>query len=709
MLKKLVAFFHFLRNKHAFIYKFFLFSFAVFIITYSLPKEARFRYELANINGKPWQYENLIAPFDFSIKKNTQQLADEQADVKKLVKPFFLYNSKIKQRILDQFRDSIDEHWIDSELYKSNDAKSIIELEVLSKGGSVKYNTYKLGVAIIDTLYSYGIIESTEAIQNKGSDFEVLLDRDGVVEERELGVFYTFDKAEDFIVQTALKSSNVDAQLLSRMVGNILIQNITYDEKRTNELRDKLLNEISPKYDLVQKNQSIVNKGDIVDAKKIQILESLKIEFEQQVGGQAGYLAVLLGQLVIVISSISILLIFLALFRKDIFEDNAKIAFLLLLISSIAVCTSLVTEGNKISIYMLPFCIVPVIIRAFYDTRVALFTHLVTILIMCLFATSQFEYLFLQLIAGIISIFSIVNMRSRSQIFIAAAFIFAAYALAYIALKLIHEATFISLQMSDFTRFGVSALLTLLSYPLIFIFEKLFGFTSDVSLMELTDTNHPLLRELSMKAPGTFQHSLQVANLAEEIIYAIGGNALLVRVGALYHDVGKTDMPLFFIENQATGVNPHEDLSHDESADIIISHVVKGVEKAKKYKLPDQIIDFIRTHHGTTFTWYFYRNFKELNPETEVDQTKFQYPGPIPFSKETAVLMMTDSVEAASRSLKTYDAESISNLVETVLNRQIEQNQFMNANITFRDITQIKKIFKKRLMNMYHVRVEYPR
>jgi hypothetical protein len=252
-------------------------------------------------------------------------------------------------------------------------------------------------------------------------------------------------------------------------------------------------------------------------------------------------------------------------------------------------------------------------------------------------------------------------------------------------------------------------MLTLFSYPLIFIFEKIFGFISDVSLLELSDTNGKLLRELASRAPGTFQHSLQVANLAEEAIYSIGGNALLVRTGALYHDIGKMEMPLYFIENQANGINPHEDLNFDESAAIIIGHVIKGIEIAKKNNLPEQIIDFIRTHHGTTITAYFYRSFQNAYPEEQINVEKFRYPGPIPFSKETAVLMMADSVEAASRSLKKYDAESIDNLVDLIINTQIEQNQFMNSDITFKDINTLKKIFKKKLMNVYHLRIEYPR
>jgi putative nucleotidyltransferase with HDIG domain len=335
--------------------------------------------------------------------------------------------------------------------------------------------------------------------------------------------------------------------------------------------------------------------------------------------------------------------------------------------------------------------------------------HLVTVLILSFLAPERFEFAFIQLIAGMVAIFSIVNMSNRSQIFISSTLIFFTYCFCFIGISFIQDGGNESISLLDFGWFGISAMLTLFSYPLIFVFENIFGFTSDVSLLELSNTNRKLLRELASKAPGTFQHSLQVANLAEEAIRTIGGNALLVRTGALYHDIGKIEMPLYFIENQPQGINPHEDITFEESATIIINHVIRGIEIAKKNNLPEQIIDFIRTHHGTTVTAYFYRSFQNEFPDEKIEEAKFHYPGPIPFSKETAVLMMADSVEAASRSLHKYDVETIDNLVDSIVDNQIKQNQFVNAEITFKDISQLKKFFKKKLLNIYHVRVEYPR
>jgi putative nucleotidyltransferase with HDIG domain len=512
-------------------------------------------------------------------------------------------------------------------------------------------------------------------------------------------------------VQEQLKHhvNGADVQFILPLLENAIAHSVSYDKVTTEKVLKQAVEDISPSRDIIMKDQSIISKGELIDAEKFQILQSLKWEYEQQSGGTGSYFFILLGQILIVTLCLTVLIIFLAVFRNDIFWDNTKILFILILIVLQVLMTRLAVDFQSFSIYVLPFCILPVIIRVFYDTRVALFVHLVTILIVAFMAPNRFEFAFIELVSGMIAIFSMVNLHNRSQIFISAALIFLTYGIAYSGITIVQEGGVDVLTWYDFAWFGVSAMLTLFSYPLIFIFEKMFGFISDVSLLELSDTNGKLLRELASRAPGTFQHSLQVANLAEEAIYSIGGNALLVRTGALYHDIGKMEMPMYFIENQAIGMNPHEDLNYDESASIIIGHVIKGVEIAKKHNLPEQIIDFIRTHHGTTITTYFYRSFQKDFPEEHIDIEKFRYPGPIPFSKETAVLMMADSVEAASRSLKKYDAESIDNLVEQIINKQIELQQFMNSDITFKDITTLKKIFKKKLMNVYHLRVEYPR
>ena len=682
----------FIRHSHPEIYKSILFILGIAIIVYIFPKQGKFQYEFQNLKGKPWFHEDLIAPFDFTIKKSAEELETEKAEIIKNSKPYFNHNNSVINSRKSQLVIEFNENWDDK------------------KNKKVKEKTLALGKKIIDTLYNKGIIEPADVIENKPTDYSINVLHNNVAEEHELKDFYTIRSAYEYMQEQLRKNeTEVDVKFILPLLENSIAHSLFYDKETSDKVLKQLIDDISPSRDIILKDQSIISKGEIVDSKKFQLLQSLKWEYEEQSGGKGSYFFILLGQILIVTLCLAVLIVFLAVFRNDIFLDTKKIIFILILIILQVMMTRLAVNTQTFSIYILPFCILPIIIRAFYDTRIALFVHLITVLIISFMAPNRFEFAFLQLISGMIAIFSIVNMHNRSQIFISAALIFLAYSISYIGITIIHEGGSDVITWLDFAWFGVSAMLTLFSYPLIFVFEKIFGFISDVSLLELSDTNGKLLRELASRAPGTFQHSLQVANLAEEAIYSIGGNAMLVRAGALYHDIGKMEMPLYFIENQASGINPHEDLNYDESAAIIIGHVIKGIEIAKKHNLPEQIIDFIRTHHGTTITAYFYRSFQNAFPEEQIDVEKFRYPGPIPFSKESAVLMIADSVEAASRSLKKYDAESIDNLVELIIANQIEQNQFINSDITFKDINTLKKIFKKKLMNIYHLRVEYPK
>lgn len=684
--------FSFIRHSYPEIYKGILLLLAIVIIVYIFPKQGKFKYEFHNLKGKPWYHDDLIAPFNFAILKTDEELNTEKAEILKNVKSYFKYDTSVVAAKKVQFKEEFEEKW---------DKK---------KGKELKEKTIALGNKVIDSVYARGIIEKSAAIENKNGDFSIFVLYNNLAEEHDLNYFYTVQTAYDYIKLTLSEHQySGDSKFLLPLLENSIAHNVFYDKNTTDKVLKQSIEDISPSRDIILKDQSIVSKGEIIDAKKFQILQSLKTEYEGQSEGTSSYLYIFVGQIVIVSCCIAVLMCFLAFFRNDIFLDNSKITFILILVILQVLMTRLALDTQAFSIYFLPFCILPIIIRAFYDTRIALFVHLITVLIISVMAPNRFEFAFVQSLGGMVAVFSIVNMRNRSQIFISAALIFITYSVSYIGITIIQEGGKDIITRLDFAWFGISAMLTLFSYPLIFVFEKLFGFISDVSLLELSDTNRKLLRELASRAPGTFQHSLQVANLAEEAVYVVGGNALLVRTGALYHDIGKIEMPNYFIENQASGMNPHDEMNFDESAILIISHVIKGIEIGKKHNLPEQIIDFIRTHHGTTIAAYFYQSYKKAYPHEPIDESRFHYPGPIPFSKETAVLMMADSVEAASRSLKTYDVESIDNLVERVINSQIEQNQFVNADITFKDINTLKKIFKKKLMNIYHVRVEYPR
>jgi len=477
-----------------------------------------------------------------------------------------------------------------------------------------------------------------------------------------------------------------------------------YQIKKANE-------ESEPNYiykSKVEQGEIILRKNDIVTAEQSNIIDSYNQELNEQ-EGKTSLLTIVAGQILACVLILGIMMLFLAFFRKTIFSQNSQVTFIFLIILLIILITSIVASYNIKFVYAVPFCLVPILIRVFFDSRTSLFNFLNIILLCAFFVPDKFEFVFLQLITGIGTIFSVADMGKRSKLFMSALLTFVFYVFSYIAYHLVNNTPQAISQIQNYIPFLISSVCVLFSFPLIYIFEKLFGFTSDFTLLELCDLNSPLLRQLSQKIPGTFQHSLQVANLAEEACYKIGGNPLLVRTGAMYHDIGKMSNPRFFTENQVGEVSPHEDLSSEESAQIIIDHVIKGIEIAKENKLPETVIDFIRTHHGTTTTRFFLHNYKKEHEGEIINEDLFRYPGPIPFSKETAILMMADGVEASSRSLKKYDAITIDELVDKIINHQINENQFMNADITFRDINQIKKIFKKRLMNIYHVRIEYPR
>lgn len=686
-MKKFLSFF---RDRHADLYKVLLLLVSISFIVYLFPKEGKFKYEFQK--GKPWLHEDLIAPFDFAINKLPEEIAADQNEIIKNFKPYFRLDESVYAQIEKNYLQEFNKHW--------NDQKK-------SKAGYEA--NYAEGEKLLKQIYERGVLKLNGLTEHKSQNFSIFILHNNLAEEVELKDVFTIQTAYKYAQNIVNERKDVDGEILLSILEDQLKQNIFYDQKTSLKVKKELFDNISLIRDMKQKGQRIISRGDMVDTESYTILNSLKSEYLAQLGATSNFYFILSGQFILVGICLLMLFIFFFLFRAEIFYDNHRITFVMLIICLMVLMASLANKFNIPSIYLLPFCILPVMMRTFFDTRIAMFTHLATCLIIGLLAPNPYEFVFIQLIGGIFAIFSIINLRNRSQLFFSVVIIFMAYSLSYSGISVIQEGKFTNIDWTIIAWFGASAGLTLFSYPLIYLFEKIFGFTSDVSLMELADINSPLLRELALRAPGTFQHSLQVANLAEEAILAVGGSSLLVRTGALYHDIGKMEMPMYFIENQYTGVNPHDELSFEDSAKIITGHVNKGIEIAKKNNLPDALIDFIRTHHGTTKAQYFYLSFLKSFPDQEVDESIFRYPGPIPFSKETAVLMMADSVEAASRSLKKYDAEIIGELVEKVIDRQIEQNQFANADITFKNINSIKKIFKKKLLNIHHLRIEYPK
>ncbi|MDZ7740636.1 MAG: HDIG domain-containing protein [Bacteroidota bacterium] len=683
--------FDFIRKNQKSILRTLLFLVSIAILVLIFPKEGKFKYEFQK--GKPWMHEDLYAPFDFAIIKPAAELEQERQELLDGYHPYFYVDTLLTESSMDEYERLFERIW------ENRMGDSLQQMKEKHK---------QRGAEILRYVFHSGIIKLTPDIENKPANFEVNLLRDNVAEVKKLSDFYTIRSAYDYINRQLSEREDINVNLLRSVMEQLLAQNVFYDEVITQKEKELILNDLSITRGMVQSGERIISTGELVTNEKYQILESLRGEYQVQLGSSTSFTLIVIGQVVLIAISMIVLVFFLLFFRKDIYMDLKKILLVLLLIIFMVFITSLVVKLNVSFLYLVPICLIPIVIRAFFDTRLALYVHIITIIILGFLVPNSFEFVFSQLIAGIIAVFSVVNLQRRSQFFLTSMMIFLTYSFVYIGLTLIQEGSFDGINPIYFGLFAGSAILTLFSYPLIFILEKIFRLITDVTLMELSNTNSKLLRELSMKAPGTFQHSLQVANLADEVLYAIGGNSLLARTGALYHDIGKMEMPEYFIENQAHGFNPHDQLSFQESAEKIINHVTFGVEKGRKANLPKQIIDFIRTHHGTRKVEYFYLMHIKQNPDEEVDASKYTYPGPRPYSKETAVVMMADSVEAASRSLKEIDEKKINQLVDNIITKQVEEEQFIYTDLTMRDITRAKEILKKKLRNIYHARIEYP-
>lgn len=670
-----------------------LFAATVVLLVLVLPKEGRFRYEFSK--GKPWLHDDLYAPFDFAIIKYDDELKAEKEQVLSLLKPFFKLDTAVISRQEALFGIEFSTKWAGK----------------YGQGNELRPQRDRLlrqGLIILDSVYRAGIIQTDPSIENKPAGFEIFIIENNVAREVPLFKVFTLQKAGSYIVSKLGKENFSDKDFLINILTDHITHNLFFDAEKTNAEKESALSNISPFRGMVQRGELIIPRGARVNDDQFRILTSLKNNYETQLGTTKAFYAIAGGQAILTSISILVLAMFLFIYRKDILANNKKTFLILLLIFMMVFLASLVVRFNVSYFYLVPVCIVPVIVRVFYDTRLALFVHLITIFTTGFIAPNSFQFVFIQLIAGVVAIMSIVRLERRSQFFYTAFWVFCTYIAIYVGLMLMQEGNFTGINLFQVYQMAGNAALLLFAYPLIFLIERVFGYITDVTLIELGNSNNKLLRELAHKAPGTFQHSLQVANLAEEASYAIEGNSLLVRVGALYHDIGKMDAPLYFIENQVTGINPHDDLSFEESARIIIRHVTRGAELALKFNLPAEISDFITTHHGTRKVEYFYIKQKLENPEKSFDESPFTYPGPIPYSKETALVMMADSVEAASRSLARPDDSAINDLVERIINRQIESDQFSNANLTLRDITRVKEIFKKNLQNIYHVRISYP-
>jgi putative nucleotidyltransferase with HDIG domain len=664
------------------IYKYFLYFVSVGLIVFFFPRGGKFKYEFQK--GRSWQYDNLYAPFDFSINKTAEELNAERKYLSENKSVYYAYSDSVVQKVKEDFKTSFDN-----------------EFSTNFNSASSRNYFFSIGTSILDSIYSSGIFEDIELGTNvlivKGNEAISVQSNQVLNEERAV------DEIETYL---GSYPDGAQSQRLLRILTRSIGPNVFYDDDLTQRALQDELSSISFTRGDIPEGKLIIAKGEVIESDKLNVLNSLKSQYESELWKGNNYYFILFGYTILVALVLVMLLLFLKKYRPEIYANNNKVTFIFFNILLMVFITTLVVKNFETYIYAVPLCILPLILKNFFDARLGLFAHVLTILILGFVVPNSFEYIFLQIIAGIVTILTVSELYKRANLFISVGQITLIYMIGYFAFNIIQEGNLDNIEWIIFGLFLLNGMITLFAQPLIYVYEKIFGLVSDVSLLELSDTNSGLLKELSNKAPGTFHHSLQVANLAEAAANEIGANAMLVRVGALYHDIGKMNRPTYFTENQITNVNPHNELPPKESAKIIIDHVTEGIELARKNNLPDRVIDFLRTHHGTSLVYYFFKKQQEVDPE--VEKKGFRYPGPIPFSKETAILMMADAVEAASKSLKSPTYPIIDEFVEKIVQGQLKADQFLNANITLKEIESIKKVLKKKLTNIYHLRVEYP-
>lgn len=655
---------------------------SVVIIVWLMPRSTHNTYKIER--GKPWAYADLKAPFDFPIYKSDEAVKAERDSLMKQYEPYYIYNTDIAGKQLRQFAKD----YSDGIPGLSNDYISIVA------------NRLRI-------LYAQGIMNSSEYARLHQDTTQIIR-----VVSGKNAVSMPITKVNSVI--SAYEQIFLDPSLANHRdilkkcnLNDYLTPNLIYDKERSEASLNDLSNSIALASGLVQRGQKIIDRGDIVDSKTYNILQSYEKEMQRREEGNARISLTIMGQILLVFILISCFTIYLTLFRKDYFDKMRSTAMLYALIIIFVVIASMMVKNNILHVYILPFAMVPIFIRVFMDSRTAFMAHSIMILICASILQYPLEFIAVELVAGLVAIFSLRELSSRSQLFWTAVFVTFAAGLTNLALDWIRNNDLTKISYSEYNYIAINGILLFCSYPLLYLIEKAFGFTSNITLIELSDMNKVLLRKMSEVAPGTFQHSIQVGNLAAEIANKIGGKSQLVRTGALYHDIGKIINPIYFTENQS-GVNPHEKLGSIDSAQMIISHVTEGIKLAEKYNLPDIIKDFIATHHGHGKTKYFYVQYKNAHPNDAVDDLLFTYPGPNPFTKEQAILMMADTVEAASRSLPDYTEKTIRELVNRLIDSQVEEGYFKECPITFRDIAYAKTVLIEKLKTIYHTRLSYP-
>ena len=678
------SFWKYIISKQGLFYKSLLILASSLLILYIFPFGGQFKYEFQK--GRAWQYPDFYSPFDFSILKTDDEINKDKEEVLKSLKPYLRSDISLRNQVFKNYS---------------------IEFYNFFGNGNLKIqkdSLYNFGFQQLNEIYKFGVLPPNYIHKGNESIFLIQKQTEISININEL---FRPEAIFDFLNKKLVNSLYNDYEdLFTDLFFEIITPNITLDDEFFEKQKQQSLQNISKSKGFIASGDFIVAEGELVDHKTYKKLDSLRREFISKQGEQNS-LWIIFGYSILIVLTFTLLLLFLYTYRYGIYEDNRKLTFIFFNILIVIIAVTAITNYNTSYVFAVPICILPLIIKAFFDARLGLFTHVLTTLLIGFIVPNSFEFVFLQITAGIITIQSVEQLYKRANLFISVGQIVLVYILGYIAFTSIQEGSLLKLNLTPIALFMLNGLLMLFVQPLIYIYERIFGLVSDVSLLELSDTNSELLKELSDKAPGTFNHSLQVANLAEAAANEIGANTLLVRVGALYHDIGKLKSPSYFSENQIATVSPHDELSPLKSAKIIIDHVLEGIIIAEKYKIPDRIVDFIRTHHGTSIVYYFYKKQQELTPE-EIDVDKFKYPGPKPFSKETAILMMADSVEAASKSLKAPNLSDLKSFIDKIIDGKMSENQFNLSDITFSEIETVKKVLYKKLINVYQLRIEYP-
>lgn len=657
--------------------------------------DGRFRYSFER-NGR-WAYDDLYAPFDFPIKKSEAEIKAELAELEAEFTPYYSLDPNMVKRREAAFESTFEEQ---REMLASNPGfKDVRD----NPGPYLRY-----GKRFLSKIYDQGLLKLESEEGAVTDDFIINLVQGNTTQRRKAADFLQLPQAIELLNKELASSALPNSDFLLPILQDQLQPNITYDAALTARSRDELLSTVPSYRDKIKAGDLIIKQGAEINEANYQKLVSFREAYQKDISSQRSFWNVFLGYFILTGLIIGVFVGFLRRFKPDIFSSWNKLLFIFLWIIAYSYLVSLVERTNILSAYLIPFSIVPIVIKTFYDGRLALFTHIVVVLLASFLSSLGYEFTFMQILVGIVVLLRDVDTRDWNRFFYSMLYIFMAYALAYFGLSLIKTGRMGEIDWWVYTWIFLNVFLTLLAYPLVPLLERIFGFVSAFTLVELSDLNRPLLQRLAIEAPGTLQHSLQVANLSEAAARRIGADHLLVKVAALYHDIGKTKRPEFFIENQGDE-NPHNGKNELDSAKIIVGHVLEGYSMAKKHRLPQVLIDFILTHHGTTRVEYFYRKYAEKQEEGSFDESLFRYPGPTPRTKEESILMMADSIEAACKSLKEPTGKAVDDLVERIIAGKITQGQLEQSTLTFEELELCKEIFKKTMRSVHHIRVEYPK